>query len=86
MNQTAKMYEMWSITKESEANLRVSYRLFKINIPDEIYLLYISSGDENAAIVAGYNEKEARKLAELWARCEVTPCTANNIYADMINK
>lgn len=86
MNETMKICEMWNATKELDANNKVSYRLFKINIPSEIYLLHVSLGDENTAIVTGNSEAEAQKLAELFAVGGVTPCSANNIYADMINK
>ena len=86
MNEAMKIRKMWETSRTLDTDLKVYYRLFRINVPNEIYLLYISSGEENTANVAGYDEKKARDLAELWANEGVTPCTANNIYADMIDK
>lgn len=86
MKETMTISEIWETSITLDTEFDVSYRLFRINVPNEIYLLCINLGDESTAIIAGYDEKEARSFAELWVKEEVTPCTANNIYADMINK
>ena len=86
MEQKIKAREIWRATKEIVVGTEVLYRLIKIDAPSVIYLLNVSSGDETVALVAGYEEKEAFAFATLMARETVTPCTANDIYADMLNK
>ena len=86
MNQTIKANEIWSAEKKIDCSADGSYRLIKIDAMGEVYLLCINSSDERVALVAGYDEKEACSFARLLAKEEVTPCTANNIYADMLNK
>ena len=83
MNRTINASEIWEAVGSC---VEVSYKLIRVNALGGVYLLCISSIDESVAIVAGYEEKEALALAELMAKGDVTPCTANNIYADMLNK
>ena len=62
----------------------VSYRLIRLDMYTPQYLLIVSDGEDEAILAIGSDESMAKNLFEAFIIGKVSPCTANDLFKDII--
>ncbi len=69
---------------KNERENSICYQLIKLDIFNPEYLIFICNAEERAVIVAGDDGTDAEALFDVFVREAVSPCTANDIFRDML--
>lgn len=79
------MKEIGSVLSVKESReTSICYKLIKLDISQPEYLIFICDEEERAVIVAGEDGSAAEELFDVLVRETVSPCTANDIFKDML--
>ncbi len=62
----------------------VSYRLIKLDMEESIYLLMVSDSNDEISRVIGKDEGKAENIFNTFVDGKVSPCTANDIFKDIL--
>ena len=62
----------------------ISYSLIKLDMYAPQYLLTVSDAEEEAVMAVGKDETKAKNLFDAFVSGKVSPCTANDIFKDII--
>ena len=87
MNQakeTGRIIEICKETVDIAPQGLILYSLIKLDIKNPIYLLTVSHTGDEAVIVAGRNESASQNIFNTFVKGKVSPCTANDIFKDII--
>ena len=63
---------------------RILYRLVKLEADFSLYLLLVKDSSKEVAMIVGSEKEKAENLFEAFANGLVSPCTANDIFKDII--
>ena len=62
----------------------ISYRLVKIESDFLLYLLRVCSSEEESVIIAGRDIASAKSVFDSFVDGKVSPCSANDVFKDII--
>ena len=66
------------------AEEEITYRLVKVEANILLYLLVVCTVEEEAVIIAGNDMESAKSIFDSFVDGKVSPCSANDIFKDII--
>lgn len=87
LKQSFSEIKIKEITFESDAgSIDLVYRLVKVYIPEEIYIISVCIENEIAYLRPISSPEKAKEVFDSIADRTVTPCTVNDILSDMLRE